>query len=103
MANWDVLDRQMHPWRTRLRDDLRLSASQAESLASSISREVASLEIPSKDRLRLASPIPLSCRLDELIAFQAWMDMAHDADHPVINRAQVITQSYICFAYLKEN
>jgi hypothetical protein len=103
VPNWQSLDRQMHPWGTRLRDDLRLAPAQAGSLATSISGEVESVTASVKDRLRRASPIPLSCRLDELIAFQAWMDMAHEAAHPAINRAQVITQNYVCFAYLKES
>jgi hypothetical protein len=64
---------------------------------------VLSLTASEKDRLRRMSPIPISCRLDELKAFQAWMDIAHGAQHPAITRAQVITMNYVCFVYLKES
>lgn len=103
MHNWLAIDRQLHPWGTRLCDDLGLSTSQAAELASCISREVASLAPSDQDRLRHMSPVPVSCRLDELTAFQAWMDAAHATPHPAITRAQVITQSYVCFIYLKES
>jgi hypothetical protein len=103
MPDWLRIDHQLHPWGTRLRDDLGLPASLASELASCISREVASLVASDQDRLRHASLIPLSCRLDELTAFQAWMEMAHGTTHSAVTRAQLITQNYVCFVYLKES
>jgi hypothetical protein len=103
VADWVPIDRQMQPWGTRLRDDLGLSALQAGELASCISKEVAALTPSQRDQLRLMSPIPASYRLAELTAFQAWMDIARGAPHPAVTRAQVITQNYVCFVYLKES
>ncbi len=31
------------------------------------------------------------------------MDIAHGIPHPAVTRAQVITQNYVCFVYLKES
>jgi hypothetical protein len=43
-------------------------------------------------------------RLDELKAFQDWMDWASAAPRdPAIVRAQVITQNYVCFVYLRDS
>ena len=75
MINWAQIDRQMRPWGTRLRDDLGLSVSQANELATCISREVAALAPLDQERLRDLSPIAVSYRLDELTAFQSWMDI----------------------------
>lgn len=102
MYDWEVLDRQIQPWGTRLRDDLGVSVAQSGSLASCIAKEVGELEGSAKERILLASPIPVAFRLDELVAFQAWMDLAQQIPSPVIVRAQVITQNYVCFVYLKE-
>ncbi len=103
MRDWFQIDRQLLPWETKLRDDVGLSSSQASSLASSISREVALLAPSNQDQLRHTSPIPLTSRLEEIKAFQLWMDIAHGTSHPAVTRAQVITQNYICFVYLKES
>ncbi len=102
MDTWDALDRQMQPWGARLRDDLGLSASQSDSLASTIASEVGPIEGSVKEGILRASPISVSSRLEELVAFQAWMDVARQVPHPAITRAQVITQNYVCFVYLKE-
>jgi hypothetical protein len=61
------------------------------------------LSSESKDRVRAASLVPLEGRLEELVAFQKWMDLNHGLrPHPAVVRAQVITELYICFVYLGE-
>jgi hypothetical protein len=100
----DHLDKQMQQWSSRLRDDLKILAPASLQLATTISREVTALSPESKQHVRDASPIPLAIRLEELRAFQGWMDLVNNTghSHPVVVRAQVITQNYICFVYLAE-
>lgn len=97
------LDEQMRQWSARLRDDLKIASPKSDALASIIAREVHGLSFEAKDRVRTASLVPLRSRLDELIAFQKWMDLTRlSSPHPVVVRAQVITELYICFVYLGE-
>jgi hypothetical protein len=99
----EILDKQMQQWSSRLRDDLRINPPESNSLASTISREVLALSPEAKQRIRDASLIPLETRWEELVAFQGWMDIVRESTpNPVIVRAQVITQNYICFVYLVE-
>jgi len=95
----------MRQWSSRLRDDLRIGPPESNQLAKSIAREVAALPDEAKQRVREASPIPLKIRVEELVAFQGWMDLVHAAakPHPVVVRAQVVYQNYICFVYLGES
>jgi hypothetical protein len=99
------LDRQMQRWSTRLRDDLRIGLPESNQLATTIEREVAALSNDAKLRVTEASPIPLKIRIEELVAFQGWMDRvrATSEPHPVVVRAQVVYQNYICFVYLAES
>lgn len=101
----DHLDKQMQQWSTRLRDDLRIGPPESNQLATTITREVAALSDEAKDRAREASQIPLKIRIEELVAFQGWMDHVHarTEPHPVVIRAQVVYQNYICFVYLSES
>ena len=99
----DQLDLQMRNWSSRLRDDLDVLPPQSNCLASTIAREVSALLPEAKQRVKDNTPIPLDARLDELTAFQSWMDSIHGSDpNPAVVRAQVITQNYICFVYLSE-
>ncbi len=103
MSDWHYLDRQLFIWETKLRDDVGLSSMQAHNVASSISNEVTLLPSSAREELRHSSPISLESRLDEIAAFQYWMDISKSINHPAITRAKVITQNYICFVYLKES
>lgn len=97
------LDDQMKQWSSRLRDDLSILPPESNRLASTIASEVGFLSSEAKQRVKDASLVPLSARIEELRAFQGWMDLVHDSNpHPVVVRAQVITQNYICFVYLGE-
>lgn len=72
-------------------------------LASAIACEFGSLSSEAKQRVKDASLVSLAARIEELRAFQGWMDLVHDSNpHPVVVRAQVITQNCICFVYLGE-
>jgi hypothetical protein len=98
-----VIDEQMRRWSVRLRNDLKIMPAESDALASSIAKEVQALSLESKDRVRAASLVPLEKRLEELVAFQKWMDLTHGSrPHPAAVRAQVITELYICFVYLGE-
>jgi len=97
------LDEQMLQWSSRLRDDLMILPPESNRLGSAISVEVAGLSAEAKQRVRDASLIPLEARIEELRAFQGWMDLVRQSEPlPVVVRAQVITQNYICFVYLGE-
>ncbi|MEX2670816.1 MAG: hypothetical protein WD294_01770 [Phycisphaeraceae bacterium] len=98
------LDEQMQIWSPRLRDDLKLPALDSNQLATTIAAQVAALPKDAKARVTAASPIPLANRVEELRAFQGFMDLVHDTPdrHPAVARAQVVYQLYICFVYLGE-
>ena len=101
----DYLDKQMQQWSTRLRDQLRIGPPENNQLATTIAKEVAALPDNAKRRVEETSQIPLKMRIEELVAFQGWMDLVH-ATHepsPVVIRAQVAYQNYICFIYLSES
>jgi hypothetical protein len=99
----DRLDEQMRSWSTRLRDDLSILPPASNCLASTIASEVSALSSDAKQRAKDKTRIPLAARLEELNAFQMWMDSIRGSDPiPAVIRAQVITQNYICFVYLGE-
>jgi hypothetical protein len=77
---------------------------ESNQLATTIAREVAALSDEAKERAREASKIPVKIRIEELVAFQGWMDFVHaiTEPHPVVVRAQVVYQNYVCFVYLGE-
>ncbi|MEO0556770.1 MAG: hypothetical protein AAF170_01170 [Bacteroidota bacterium] len=103
MGDWTRLDQQMALWATRLCDNVKLSAEQSMALATAISTDIEALPSESKSRINRASPVPVQDRLEELQAFQMWMDLVNNTEgHPAVNRAQVVTQNYICFVYLKD-
>jgi hypothetical protein len=100
----DAVDKQMQQWSSRLRDDLRIDVVKSNTLGTTISGETQSLSDEAKLRLLDGVVIPVRDRLDELAAFQAWMDWVNSVPRsPVIVRAQVVTQVYFCFVYLGES
>jgi len=95
------LDTQMLVWAQRTIRDLKLDLMQANRLGSTIESEILSLSLEKKRTLINLSHVTPQDRIDELIAFQGWMDFAHRIHgNPYVTRAQVITQNYICFVYL---
>jgi hypothetical protein len=102
--NWTALDKQMQRWSYFFTNDVKIPSEQARNIASTIAEEVSNIPDELKEEVAkiVSSPISIQARLDELIAFQGWMDIAHDSKNPYITRAQVIVQNYVCFVYLSE-
>ena len=94
----------MQSFAARLMSEVKLPSEVAAKLATTIASDVRFLSPDQKAEIKAASPVSLADRLDELQAFQGWMDIAHNMrDNPFVNRAQVLSQSYICFVYLPES
>ena len=97
------LDEQLACFSPKLRDDIRVPQEDVNQLASAMHRDCVTLGV---DTIRIAlrdDRIPLRQRHDELVAFQAWMDWAGSvSSNPAISRAQVITQLYIPFVYMRD-
>lgn len=94
----------MRQWGSRLRDDLGIPSAHSQALATSIAHDVHGLSPSTKRAIIAASPVQLEARLDELVAFQAFMDEMSAMSHgPHLVRAQVVVQNYVCFVYLQES
>lgn len=99
-----ILDMQMEIWSARLVSEVGIAPPIAACLASTIAREVRALDPPAQDQLQDAHGVTLLDRLDELTAFQGFMDLARQLPpDPRISRAQVLVQNYVCFVYLGES
>ena len=95
--HWSNIDEQMRRFAPFLRDQVRLTQPQSNHLASQIADEIRSLPKEALDTITAADPVGAHARLEELKGFQMFMDMIGSTDpHPVVVRAQVITQNYIC-------
>lgn len=102
-ANYGLLDAQLAPFAEKLVTAVGLDQREARIVATSIAAGVRFLEPSSRAAIFAASPVPLQDRVDELLAFQAFMDAASATRRsPAITRAQVIVQNYVCFVYLSE-
>ena len=100
---WQYLDAQLAQFYDRLITEVKISKEIAKNLASTIEIEVQALSFDEKNKIRDASPIPCTNRIDELKAFQGWMSRAFSmSDDPYVVRAQLIYQNCICFVYLRE-
>lgn len=101
--SYERLDRQLKAFSDRLTKAVGLQEAEAVKVATLVAAEVRFLEPASRAQVRAASPVPLGDRLDELRAFQAWMDLASGIHgNAAVTRAQVIVQNYVCFVYLGE-
>jgi hypothetical protein len=97
------LDDQMQQWASRLRDDLGVSLAASQAVATSIAEDAHALSAEARAAVFAATPVGLRQRLDELVAFQAFMEeVAIARSQPHLVRAQVIVQNYVCFVYLGE-
>jgi hypothetical protein len=101
--DWKHLDVQIQKFSSFLRDELKLDAEQSNRFATAVSQDLENLKPELKKALKSSSVIPIKDRLDELIAFQGWMDASLKVNNPGVTRARVITQNYICFVYLGES
>lgn len=103
-ADWSKLDVQMRRYSPRLRDDLRIGSTASNHLATSIAAECAALPSEAVAEIRAQDIVGLDTRLEELVAFQGFMDLVGSIpSDPSIVRAQVITQNYLCFVYLGDS
>jgi hypothetical protein len=101
---WARLDEQMAEWTPRLISEVKISEADSRRLATNIASEVRFLLPDVKAEIAVASPISVRERLEELRAFQGWMDIiANSRVSPFEVRAQVLTENYICFVYLPES
>jgi hypothetical protein len=103
MQKLQKLNRQLAAHRSRLLGDVGLTADEASKVATLVASDIRFLSPDAKAEIKAASPVSISARIDELLVFQAWMDLAHSLPkHPTIIRTQVIVQNYVCFIYLKD-
>lgn len=101
--DFGILDQQVSLFAPKLEADVGLRADEVARVASAVVADVRDLDQDEKSEIRAASPVPVANRLQELRAFQAWMDFASTVrGHPAVTRAQVIVQNYVCFVYLGE-
>jgi hypothetical protein len=102
---WEKLDEQMAAWSGNLVSDVGISKEDSHKLATRVASEVRFLPASAKAEIAKASPVNLRDRLQELQAFQGWMEIVTNSANvsPFVVRAQVITQNYICFVYLPES
>lgn len=101
---WDSFDRQMQQFSSFFVNEVKIPKEQTNKIASLIAEEIIKIPAQTKKEIvaSISNPIPIQDRLNELTAFQGWMDIAHDSRSPYITRAQVIVQNYVCFVYLGE-
>ena len=72
---WTKLDEQMSAWSARLVSEVKVSDADSRKLATIIASEVRFLPAVAKAEILDASPVRLGDRLQELQAFQGWMDI----------------------------
>lgn len=97
------LDHQLAVFRDRLCSDVGLTEDEAGKVATMVAADIRFLPVEAKTEIKSASPVPLSVRFEELVAFQSWSDFATSIkSNPAITRASVVVQNYICFVYLKD-
>lgn len=75
-----------------------------EGLATTVHDEIAGLDEAVRNQLRMSMHIPPERYVEELTAFQCWMEIAHaNETNPVIVRAQVMTELYVAFVWLRDS
>lgn len=73
-------------------------------LATTIHNEIASLDEVTANTLRVSIPIPPERYVEEMLAFQSWMDFGRaNGNNPVVVRAQVMTELYVAFVWLRDS
>jgi hypothetical protein len=105
--SWTKLDDIMRRYSPRLRDDLGLTPPPSNCLASTIASEVQALPKEVLRAIRDEDVVGLQRRIDELVAFEGFMDFASQVQArsgsvPPLTRAQVTCQLYTVFVYLGE-
>ncbi len=100
MKNLDV---QFLQWKHKLIEEVKIPPNICDALATTVQNEIKELSEENIKDIKLASPINLATRLEELSAFQSMMDTFNQMrPQPEIVRTQILAQNYICFIYLKD-
>jgi hypothetical protein len=103
---WNRLDEQMARWSRELVSEVRIPENQTSKLATQVASDVRFLPRDVKSEIASASPVGVKDRLQEMTAFQGWMDIVarmQPSPSPFVVRTQVITQNYFCFVYFPES
>lgn len=93
----------MANWAIRSSSDVGLKEECISKLATVLASEVRFLRANTKAEVAAASPVPIGQKLEELSAFQLWMDKVRGTRHPPTTRAQFLAGNYICFIYMPES
>lgn len=97
------IDRQVEAVRTA-RDAPTLGEAAWSRVATDIHGSVVSLDSSAKDDLREALMVSPDRYVEELLAFQGWIEIARqNRDNPSVVRAQVMTELYVSFVWLKDS
>jgi len=97
------LDRQLAIYRDRLVSEVGLESSEIGKVATLVAADFRFLSAEVKAEIKAASPVPISARYEELVAFQLWNDFVSvTKKNPGVGHAAVIVQNYVCFVYLKD-
>lgn len=98
--NWRKLDEQLRRFSPQLRDGLDLDGVSSNALATSLANELNQLPGQILEKVRKSDLIGPEKRLEELLAFQGFMDFCNQIPRvPQMVRAQVIVQNHVCFTY----
>lgn len=99
------LDNQIEQFASYLTSEVGIDKNQIKTVATEITNEIATLSTEQLQKIQLDSLIPLESRRAELEGFQRMMDFirTNKINDAGVIRAQVITQNYICFVYLKDS
>ena len=103
---WNFLDSQMAHYKKELMEDVKLDERDSSRLATKVSSEIRFLPKEQKIIMIESSPVALENRIEELKAFQLFMDRSRELEldkFPEVVRSKLIYQSYICFLYLPES
>ena len=79
-----------------------LSVRSRSHLATEIYSEVVAMSEAKLNVLRLSIAIAPEAYLDEMVAFEAWMDLARASTAPPVVRATVMTELYVAFVWLRD-
>lgn len=100
---FEALDRQLARHVGRLTEELHIESAVSQHLASAIGEELSSFGFAVLDALGDGEPVDFKTRCDELSAFQGFMDATRPSfNDPIVARARVLVQNYMCFVYIKE-
>lgn len=99
-----TLDKQLAYWKNRFGNDVKIHKNDLDSLATVFLKEITELSPSAKEEIKNSTPVDIELRYEELIAFQAWMDIINNKKaHPAEIRAQIIVTNYLCFVYLNDS